>query len=311
MPASSIHVVTGAFGYSGSRIAPLLLEAGHTVRTLTNHPRPDHPLAGRVQVHPLNFADPDELTESLQGASVLYNTYWVRFNHKNFTHAAAVANTKTLFAAARAAGVRKIVHVSITNPDEHSPLSYFRGKAELERTLIESGVGYSILRPAVLFGGHDILINNIAWMLRRMPFFGVFGDGQYRLDPIHVEDLAALAVREGESDENRTIDAVGPESFTYRELVSLIGKTIGKSRPIISLPPTLGWLLGRIAGFFLRDVIITRDEVRGLMDNRLHPEPPVLPPSCEIKLSRWVVENADTIGRKYAHELARRTRKPG
>ena len=188
------HAVTGAFGYSGKYIATRLLDRGHEVITLTNSANRPNPFGGRVTPYPFNFDKPEELARSLQGVSVLYNTYWVRFNHKMFQHADAVRNTLVLFEAAKAAGVERIVHVSITNPSEESPLEYFSGKAKLERALMESGMSYAILRPAVLFGKEDILINNIAWALRRLALFGVFGRGEYRLQPIHVDDLASLAV---------------------------------------------------------------------------------------------------------------------
>ena len=176
-----LHVVTGAFGYSGKYIATRLLQTGRRVRTLTNSPHRANPFGNAVEALPYHFDDGAKLAESLLGAAVLYNTYWVRFNHRDFSHADAVENTLRLFAAAQAAGVGRVVHVSITNPSETSPLEYFRGKARLERALIESGLSHAILRPAILFGQEDILINNIAWGLRRFPVFSVFGDGQYRL----------------------------------------------------------------------------------------------------------------------------------
>ena len=300
---TGLHVVTGAFGYSGRYIAQRLLDAGAEVRTLTNSPGRENPFGGRVEAHPLSFDEPAKLTESLRGAAVLYNTYWVRFNHRTFKHATAVDNTRRLFDAARAAGVGKVVHVSITNPSEDSPLEYFRGKALLERALVESGLPHAILRPAVLFGGPDILVNNIAWMLRRLPVFAVFGDGSYRLQPIFVEDLAELAVREGGGRDNTLTEAIGPESFTYRQLVQAIGRIIGKARPIVSVPPAVGYGLGRIAGAILRDVVITRQEITGLMAGLLHVDAPA---AGRTKLTDWAARNADTLGTRYASELARR-----
>jgi NADH dehydrogenase len=298
-----MHVVTGAFGYSGRYIAARLLEAGHRVRTLTNSPNRANPFGGRVEVHPFNFQDPDRLRASLEGAAVLYNTYWVRFNHRDFRFAEAVANTRTLFAAARAARVPRVVHVSITNPSESSALEYFRGKAVLERALRESGLSHGILRPAVLFGGGDILINNIAWALRRLPIFGVFGSGRYRLQPIHVDDFARLAVAQGAERSDRTIDAVGPETFTYRGLVEALARAIGVRRPIVSVPPPLGYLAGWLLGKAVGDVVITRDEIEGLMQDLLATSSP---PAGEIKLTQWAREHADVLGRRYATELGRR-----
>jgi uncharacterized protein YbjT (DUF2867 family) len=298
-----LHAVTGAFGYSGKYIAKRLLDQGHQVITLTNSVDRPNPFDGQVKACSFNCDNPSELAKSLQGVSVLYNTYWVRFNHKMFQHADAVNNTLILFEAAKAANVERIVHVSITNPSKDSPLEYFSGKARLERALIDSGISHAILRPTVLFGKEDILINNIAWALRRLPVFGVFGKGQYRLQPIHVDDLASLAVEQGAKRENVIVDAIGPETFTYRDLVKTIGEAIGKKRPIISVPPFLGLLVGSLLGKCVGDVMITREEIKGLMADLLATDSP---PAGKTILTNWIQEHADTLGKRYTSELARR-----
>jgi uncharacterized protein YbjT (DUF2867 family) len=303
MSTAAIHAVTGAYGYSGKYIARRLLDAGQTVVTLTNSLHRENLFGDAVRALPLCFDRPDLLAEHLRGVSVLYNTYWVRFNHRLFKHADAVENTRRLFAAARTAGVERIVHVSITNPSADSPLEYFRGKAVLEEALAESGVSHAILRPAVLFGKEDVLINNIAWILRRLPVSGVFGDGRYRLQPIYVDDLAALAVEQGRSRQNVTLDAIGPETFTYRELVATIGQLIGKPRPIISVSPTLGYAAGCLTGLLVGDVLITREEIVGLMAGLLCVD---APPTGTTRLTEWIKQHADTLGRRYTSELARR-----
>ncbi len=302
---AEFHAVTGAFGYSGRYIARRLLDAGHRVITLTNTTPPDDPFSGRVAARPLTFTDPRRLADSLAGVAVLHNTYWVRFNYPPFTHAQAVAHTQTLFEAAGAAGVRRIVHVSITNPSLDSPLEYFRGKAELEAALRASGMSHAILRPTVLFGKEDILINNIAWMLRRFPVFGVFGSGDYRLQPIYVDDLAALAVRHAAGTADVTVDAIGPETFTYRALVETIGRAIGRPRPVVSVPPTVGYWAGRALGLLVRDVVITREEIEGLMAGLLHVEGP---PAGTTSLTAWAAAHRGTLGQRYASELGRRSR---
>ncbi len=302
-PVAGLVVVTGAFGYSGKYITARLLAAGKRVRTLTNSPLRRNPFGTSVEAHPFNFDQPDELARSLQGARALINTYWVRFDHADFTHAQAVRNTLRMFEAARRAGVQRVVHVSITNPAVESALPYFRGKAELESALRASGLCYAILRPTVLFGQEDILINNIAWMLRRFPVFGVFGDGNYRLQPIFVDDLAMLAVEAAGSSENVVRDAIGPETLTYRELVSVIGRAIGRERPIVRIPPGLGVALARLVGLVVRDVVITQEEVAGLMQNLLVTSSP---PAGSTTLSQWVRQHGESLGRHYSSELARR-----
>jgi len=301
--SNNIHAVTGAFGYSGRYIAARLLAQGRTVVTLTNSANRVNPFGDKVRAFPLTFDEPDKLAAALAGVDVLYNTYWVRFNHRLFTHAQAVENTIRLFEAARRAGVRRVVHVSITNPSVDSPLEYFSGKARLEQALQASGLSHAILRPTVLFGREDILINNIAWALRRFPFFAVFGDGKYRLQPIHVDDLADLAVAEGMRTENTIITAIGPETFTYRDLVKAVGAAIGRPRPLLKVSPGIGYCFAKLVGTFMRDTFITREEIRGLMDELLYV---TKPPTGKTALTTWMQKNAAILGRRYASELDRR-----
>jgi len=303
MPEKQTHAVTGAYGYSGKYITQRLLNKRHHVITLTNSMHRSNPFGKKVRAYPFNFDNPHKLTQSLKGVHILYNTYWVRFNHKMFAQADAVGNTITLFNAAKEAGVRKIVHISITNPSEDSHLEYFRGKAKLEKALMGTGLSYSIIRPTVLFGKEDILINNIAWALHKLPVFAVFGDGQYRLQPIYVDDLAELAVEYGGKEENSIINAIGPETFTYKELVQTIGKIIGRRKPIISAPPELVYIAGRIISLVVKDVLVTREEIEGLMSNLLCVDSP---PTGKTMLTDWIEEHAVSLGRHYTSELARR-----
>ncbi|MBN2146824.1 MAG: NAD(P)H-binding protein [Anaerolineales bacterium] len=299
----TIHAVTGAFGYSGKYIANQLIVRGQQWITLTNSPTRQNPFGDQVRAYPFDFEQPEALVRNLAGVEVLYNTYWVRFNHPLFQHAEAVRNTLILFQAAKDAGVKRVVHISITNPSESSPLEYFSGKARLEKALIESGMSYAILRPTVLFGKEDILINNIAWALRHLPVFGVFGDGQYRLQPIYVDDLAELAVCYGALRENIIVDAIGPESFTFRGLVETISSQIGIRRLILSMPPRLAYAAIRLIGMWQGDVLLTPQEIDGLMANLLYVDSP---PAGTTKLTDWIQQNADRLGRQYTSELARR-----
>lgn len=297
------HMVTGAFGFSGKYIAKALLGAGVPVATLTNSTRRQNDFGNSVKAIEFHFDDHEKLVQSLRNVTTLYNTYWVRFNHKVFNHHDAVENTLKLFRAAKEAGVSRIVHTSITNPSLDSTLEYFKGKALLEKALVESGMSYAILRPAVIFGDEDILINNIAWILRKLPVFPLFGYGSYRIQPIYVEDFADLAVREGKNRENVILNAVGPETYSYKSLIEKIGDIIGINKPIISVTPKVGYLLSAIIGKVVKDVVVTKEEIKGLMADLLCVDSS---PTGGTKLSEWILRNRSTLGKRYSSELSRR-----
>lgn len=303
--AEQLHVVTGALGYSGRAIAERLLARGDRVRTLTNSTRLDEPLARRLEIHPLAFDDRAALTESLRGAATLINTYWVRFNHRRFNFDQAVRNTKVLFEAARDAGVNRIVHTSILKPEEGQGLAYYEGKLELERALRELRLPFTILRPGVLFGRGDILVNNIAWVLRHLPIFGLFGDGRYRLAPLHVDDFAAMAVEAIEPHADEVIDCHGPETFEYRELVRMLARALRVRARLVVTPPLLGYAVSKMLNPLLRDVVITREEISGLMRGLLWS---AARSRGTIKLSEWAAEHRAELGVRYHSELARRRR---
>jgi NADH dehydrogenase len=296
------HVLTGAFGYTGRYLARRLLARGVAVRTLTNHPGDPSLFTSPVAVHPLDFSDPPGLVAALRGARVLYNTYWVRFAHGRTTYASAVRNTKILIDAARDAGVERVVHVSITNPSSTSPLPYFGGKAGLESYLQASCLSHAIVRPTVLFGKEDILINNIAHLLRRLPLFGVPGLGRYPIQPVFVDDLAALMADLGSRSDDVIVDAVGPETYPYIDLVRLVRDAIGVSTPVVPAPGWLVVLAGRVLGRSVGDVVITPDEVRGLSAGLLVSSDP---PTCRTSFRGWVEAHRDTLGMRYANELTR------
>jgi len=309
---SATVVITGAFSYTGKYATRLLLGRGYKVRTLTNHPPTNgpertNPFGDSVSVCPYNFGRPDELRRSLEGASVLINTYWVRFPHGDTSFEMAVRNSRTLVQAAKDAGIWRIVHVSIANPSLDSPLAYYKGKAEVEQAVIASGLAYTILRPTVIFGTEDILINNIAWFVRRFPAFGIPGDGRYGVRPIYVEDMARLLADGAEQQGNSVIDAVGPETFSFEELVRLIAERVGRAVRLIYLPVGLAYLSTLVTGWMVGDVVLTWEEYRGLMSNLLAPDGPA---AGQTRLSQWLAENSERVGRKYASEVARHFEKP-
>jgi NADH dehydrogenase len=294
--------VTGALSYTGRHIAIRLLADGRAVRTLTAHPDRDPELAARLEVQPYRFDDPVALARSFDGVTTLYNTYWVRFPYGDTRFETAVAQSRALFNAARRAGVQKIVHVSITNPSLTSDLGYFRGKALVEDALARVGLPYGIVRPTVVFGGTDVLVNNIAWLLRHLPVFAVAGNGAYRVRPVHVDDVARLCVEAAATPEDAIVDAVAPESFAFVDLVRAIGHSIGAARPIVHLPPSAVTVLSRVLGTGLHDALLTKDELAGLMRGLVDTDGPT---TGVIDLRSWLLAHRDTVGTVYASELAR------
>lgn len=301
---TGLDVVTGAFSYSGRAIARRLLEAGRQVRTLTGHPERGNGQS-EIDVLPLDFDDLPALAASLAGVTTLYNTYWVRFAHGGVDHALAVENSRTLFQAARRAGVRKIVHVSILHPSAASPYPYFRGKALVERALAETGVPYASLRPSVLFDDDGVLLNNIAWMLRRLPVFGVGGDGSYRVRPTHVDDLARLALEAAAWPDDRIVDAVGPERPSFVELVRQIRAAVGSRARIVRVPPLALVAMSKVLGVALHDVLLTAEEYGSMAEGLADSDAPA---TGTVTLSTWLAEHGDTLGTVYANELDRHFR---
>jgi len=309
LSGTELDVVTGAFGYTGRHITRMLLAKGRRVRTLTGHPDRDNPFGGSVQVSRYAFDDPDELVRSLSGARTLYNTYWIRFEHRGRTFAEAIRNSRALFAAAAEAGVRRIVHVSITKPDEGAKegLPYFVGKREVERTLLESGstISWAIVRPTVVFGPGDILINNIAWLLRRLPVFAIPGDGAYRVRPVAVQDVARLCVDAGQADDKRIIEAVGPDTFTFDERVRLIRAAVRSRARLVHASPDAALVMARALGPVVGDRLITRDEIRGMIAELVTTDGK---PTGEIRFADWLAEAAPTLGKRFASEIGRHYR---
>lgn len=298
-----LDLVTGAFSYSGAQIAERLLETGREVKTLTFHPDRRHPLRDRVEPIRYRFDDPIALADSLEGVTTLYNTYWVRFDHGSATFAGAIANSRALFHAARRAGVQRIVHLSIANPSIDSPLPYYRGKALVEHALAEVGVRFSIVGPTWIFGGEpEILANNIAWILRHAPLFAIAGDGNYPVQPVHIDDLARICLEAAAADGDVIVDAAGPQALTFADLVHAVRRSIGSRSPILHLPPIAIAAAARVLGLLVGDVVLTADEIKGLTEGLLVSHHP---PLGRIAFTDWLHDHSGSIGQNYANEVRR------
>jgi len=295
--------VTGVFSYSGRFIAEVLLARGWEVVALgRSRPAPGESLAARVSFSPLVLDDEKGLASALSGCDALFNTYWVRFEYGGTTFAQAVERSNRLFRAASAARVRRIVHLSVSNASADSPFPYFRGKAAVEEALRGGGCPYAILRPTLIFGGRqEVLVNNIAWLLRRLPFFLLPDGGRCQLQPVSVFDLARVAADLGETDIDLVLDLAGPETFTFADFVTRIKEAVGSHTHLVAAPNGVVSACSRIAGLPLRDRLLTRDELGELTAGLL---------ACETattgsRFTDWLEANASWLGKDYANELNR------
>jgi uncharacterized protein YbjT (DUF2867 family) len=300
-----MDIVTGSFGYIGKYITRHLLSIGRQVRTITTHPNKPNPFGGQVQAFPYHFENPTRLIQTLQGAETLYNTYWIQFPKDGQTYKSALANTQALFNCAKEAGVSKIVQISVTHASPFSDLPYYKGKGIQEEMLSEIGIPHTIVRPTLVFGQEDILVNNIAWLIRKFPIFPIFGDGNYRVQPVFVEDLARIAVEIADAHSGTILDAIGTEIYSFEEFLQLIIASLSRKTKLIHIPASFGILLGRIIGVFVGDDVLTRNELKGLMEEYLVSKDP---PNGETRFSEWLKTNRDTIGTSYSSELDRHFR---
>ena len=300
-----MDIVTGSFGYIGKYITRKLISSGKRVKTITTHPDKPNPFGNDVKAYPYSFDNPELLISILKGCDTLFNTYWVRFNYGKGSFETALRNTNILFESAKKTGIRKIVHISVTNPSESDALPYYRGKALQEKMLKELGISYSIIRPTLVFGKEDILVNNIAWTIRKFPFVPIFGSGDYKVQPVFVEDLASIAVECAKKNTSETLDAIGPETFSYREMLQVMASILNPDVKFIHVWPNVGIFLGKIIGLFLHDVLLTKDELKGLMLNKLTSRQT---PNGKTKFTEWIKLNKGTVGERYTSELDRHFR---
>jgi NADH dehydrogenase len=297
-------VITGASGFIGGTVTERLL-ARHEIGSLTSHPHKNR-FGDRVRSVLYDFNRPERMDDAFAGADVFVNSYYVRFNYAGQTFERAVERTAVLLDRARRAGVRRIVHVSVSNADESSDLPYYRNKGRIERLVRESGLEFAIFRPALVFGAGDILLNNIAWFLRRVPLFGIFGDGAYRVQPVELDAFGALVAGAVETAGSGGVTAVaGPVDYTYVELVRLIRRAVGSRAAIARMPAWLALTASWLTGFVVRDIVLTRDEVEGLVRGYLSStNPQRVGRGLDAWLGREDVRHE--LGRRYESELRRR-----
>ena len=298
-----LDVVTGAFGYTGKYITRRLLNAGRRVRTITGHPKRANSFGNQVEIAPMDFSDRAGLVRSLRGASVLYNTYWVRFNHGRATFDEAVANSRVLIEAAREAG----------RPQD---------RASQHRQ------SFARFAPSVLFGQSAGRKSDRGFRTCPTPSSGprsssvskIFSSTISRgsraisricnsrdpdnieLQPIFVEDLAELATSSARQENSLVLDAVGPEIFAFEDLVRQIALAVGAKPRFIHVSPRVALQMLRLVGPIVGDVILTREEIEGLMANLLVSKHPA---TGQTRFTAWLCSKCH---RHWVHNTPRNFR---
>lgn len=289
--AVPLDLVTGAFGNTGSAIADRLLQQGRSVRTLTGHPPADPD--PRIDVRPFSWDDPERLASAFEGVTTFYNTYWMRTGDDDGNFDLVVERTTQLIEAAEEAGVERIVHLSVGNPSLDSPYPYFRAKAEVEQRLAESPIPAGVVRPSLIFGGDNAMLNDLAWVLKRMPAFAIPGDGQYLVRPVHRDDVAALCLDAGARRDRTTVDAIGPDRMTYQAMVEAVRDAVGAKARIVHTPAPLVLVGARVLGAVLRAKLLTRDELLSTIDGIADAEGPA---TGSVSFFEWLPTVAADLG---------------
>jgi NADH dehydrogenase len=151
------------------------------------------------------------------------------------------------------------------------------------------------------------LVNNLAWLLRHLPVFAVGGRGAYRVRGIHVEDLARLCVELGARNDTVVVDAVGPQSVTFKQLVDAVRAAVGSHAVVLPVPGPLLTALSNALNLLLRDTLLTHDEYQALAHGLADSDGPA---TGTIVLTDWIAEQGPTLGRRYANDLERHFRSP-
>jgi NADH dehydrogenase len=299
-----LDVVTGAFSFTGRAIAGQLVAEGREVVTLVRRPAPPD-ADQRIRTAPMAFDDPAALAAAFAGVDTFYNTYWIRFERGELTFDEIIRRTRLLITAATQAGVRRVVHVSVVNAGPTAPTRYFTAKARLDDVVRSSGLSHAIVRPTLTFGPGDILVNNLCWVLRRFPAFAIPGNGEYRLQPVHLDDVAQIAIAAGRQTGDVDVDAAGPDILTFNQFVRLLAEAVDSRAWLFHAPRLVSYLGARVLGLLVRDVMLTRDEVTELTASLLVS---ARPPTGRIGLPAWASAHADELGRTYHSELNRHFR---
>lgn len=263
--------LTGATGFVGGHLAARLAAEGHRIRCLVR--RLDHRRAAYLKDLDAELAagdilNPDALREAIEGCGAVIHLVGIITEPPGFTFKQVhVKGTVNVLDAAAAAGVRRYVHMSALGAGSDASTTYFQTKWQAEEAVRASGLDYTIFRPSIIYGPGGEFINMLLRQIRLMPLVPVIGDGNYRMQPVSVHDVAfcfSRALADGGTI-GEEYELGGPESLTYNELVHTICRAAGKRRALIHLPLALVRPVVRLLERFLRHSPVTTDQLKMLL----------------------------------------------
>ena len=267
--------VTGATGFVGRHLAALLARRGHSVRALVRNPRRADALRNLpVELVAGDLSDPGVLALLVRDASAVVHLVGIIVESGRATFQDVhVEGTRRVLAAARQAGVGRVVHMSaIGARDARDATPYHRTKWEAEELVRGSGLSYAIFRPSIISGPESVPIRTLARLHRWSPVVPMFGDGQFATQPVWIEDVAlafALAAENGRF--TGAFELGGPAPMTYEAFVRAIGRAAGHPRPLVHLPLALARAAARVFDLLGGAAPLTSDQLQMLVEGGATP----------------------------------------
>lgn len=279
MPAQRVTIFGGT-GFLGRRVVCHLRDSRFAVRIATRHPDRAHSLfsghGSSIESVHADVNDETSVAAAVSDAWAVVNAVSLYVERGKHTFRSIhVEAAERLARLARQAGVERIVHVSGIGADARSASPYIRSRGEGEVAALHAFPSATIIRPAIMFGPGDALVTPLSKMLGRMPLFPMFGRGQTKLQPAHVEDVAEAIARVLQAAHSRAaFELAGPHVYTYESLLKTIAASMGR-KPLLLPFPFMLWRVIAMASEFLPHPPITEGQVELMrIDNIAAPDAP-------------------------------------
>jgi uncharacterized protein YbjT (DUF2867 family) len=243
--------LTGGTGFVGSEVLRQLVSAGHCVRALVREGSEDKlSVTEGVEVHHGDITDAASLVGALEGCDAVIHLVGIirEFPRRGVTFKKMhVKGTENILAAAEEQGVSRYLHMSSNGTRERSNTGYHRTKWQAEESVRNSSLEWTIFRPSLIFAQGSEFVHMLSEVIRRLPVVPVIGDGQYRMQPVALKEVASSFVKALEMPE--TIGKIyhqgGGESYTYDEILDLTSQAMGKGlatkihQPLFMIKPVI------------------------------------------------------------------------